>query len=90
VETFTIDMAEAVFDDLRARLDRTLLPNQVAGIGWEQGTEQGYLVELLDHWRHRYDWRATEARVNAVPQLVTEVEGQRIHLLHGRTGRPCR
>ena len=88
MEPFTVAVPDAVLDDLHARLDRTRLPNQVNGAGWEQGTDRDYLVELLDHWRHRYDWRATEARLNAVPQLVTDVDGQRIHLLHAPVGEP--
>jgi len=51
----------------------------------EQGTERGYLAELVDYWRTEYDWRRTESRVNAVPQLITEVEGQASHLLHARS-----
>lgn len=82
IEPFAIAVADAALDDLRARLDRTRLPNQIEGIGWEQGTERGYLDQLLDHWRHRYDWRATEERLNAYPQYLTEVDGQRIHVLH--------
>ena len=88
LESFSVDVPEAVLEDLHGRLDRTRMPNQVEGIGWQQGTERDYLVELLDHWRHRYDWRSTEARLNAIPQLVTEVDGQRIHLLHARAERP--
>ena len=83
-----IAVPDAVLDDLRRRLDQTRLPNQIAGIGWEQGTERGYLVELLDHWRTTYDWRATEARLNSFSQFVTEVDGQRIHLLHARSPDP--
>jgi microsomal epoxide hydrolase len=79
---------DAVLADLHDRLARTRLPNAVAGIGWEQGTGRDLLVALLDHWRQRYDWRAHEARLNAVPQLVTEVDGQRIHLLHARSPHP--
>ena len=81
-------MPDAVLADLHDRLARTRLPNAVAGVGWEQGTERDLLVALLDHWRERYDWRAHEARLNAVPQLVTEVDGQRIHLLHARSPHP--
>lgn len=88
MEPYTVAVPDAVLDDLHERLDRTRLPNQIDGIGWEQGTERDYLVALLDHWRHRYDWRATEARLNAIPQFVTEFEGQRIHLLHAPSARP--
>jgi pimeloyl-ACP methyl ester carboxylesterase len=85
MEPFTVEVEQAVLDDLHRRLDSARLPNQVDGVGWEQGTERDFLVELLDHWRHRYDWRATEERVNGYDQLVTDVDGQRIHLLHVRS-----
>jgi microsomal epoxide hydrolase len=88
VEPLLIQVPEEVLDDLRARLDRTRLPNQIDGIGWEQGTDREYLTGLLDHWRTRYDWRATEARLHAHEQLVTEVDGQRIHVLHARSSNP--
>jgi pimeloyl-ACP methyl ester carboxylesterase len=88
LQPFTVAVPDAVLDDLHARLDRARLPNEIAGIGWEQGTERDYLVELLDHWRHRYDWRATEARLNRFPQAVTEVDGQRIHVVHARAADP--
>jgi epoxide hydrolase len=88
MQPFTVAVPDAVLEDLRERLSRSRLPNQVAGVGWEQGTERDFLVELLAYWRSGYDWRATEARLNAVPQLVTEVDGQRIHLLHARSANP--
>jgi microsomal epoxide hydrolase len=88
VEPFLIAVPDEVLDDLRARLGRTRLPNQIDGIGWEQGTDRDYLTGLLDHWRDGYDWRLTEARLNAHQQLVTEVDGQRIHVLHARSPNP--
>jgi epoxide hydrolase len=89
LQPFTIAVPDAVLDDLRERLARTRLPNQIAGVGWEQGTERDFLVELLEHWRTGYDWRATEARLNSFPQIVTEVDGQRIHALHARSANPA-
>lgn len=83
-----MSVPDEVLDDLRTRLTRTRLPNQVDGVGWDQGTELGYLTALLEHWRDRYEWRATESRLNAIDQLVTEVDGQRIHLLHARCPDP--
>lgn len=88
MEPFTVAVPDAMLEDLRGRLARTALPNQIAGIGWEQGTERGFLRQLLDHWQTGYDWRATESRLNAVPQLVTNIEGQRFHLLHARSSNP--
>ena len=88
IEPFRVDVPEEVLDDLRARLARTRLPNQVDGVGWDQGTELGYLQELLAYWRDEFDWRAAEARINTFDQYVTELEGQRIHFVHHRSPEP--
>jgi microsomal epoxide hydrolase len=88
MQPFMVAVPDAVLDDLRERLSRTRLPNQIAGIGWNQGTERDFLCELIEYWRTEYDWRATEARLNAIPQMLTEVDGQRIHLLHARSSKP--
>jgi microsomal epoxide hydrolase len=85
---FRAEVDESLLADLRDRLVRTRLPNQIAGVGWEQGTELGYLEELLAYWRDEYDWRACEARLNAFEQMVTEVDGQRLHALVARSPEP--
>lgn len=89
MKPFTVAVDDAVLEDLRARLSRTRLPNQVDGIGWTQGTELGYLERLLVHWCDHYDWRRAEARLNAYPQLLTTVEGQHVHVLHARSDNPA-
>ena len=71
-----------VLTDLSSRLAKARLPNQVEGIGWEQGTELRYLEELVRYWRRDFDWRAAESRINAHEHLATAVDGQRIHVLH--------
>jgi pimeloyl-ACP methyl ester carboxylesterase len=48
----------------------------------------GYLQELAEYWRTRHDWRAAEAQLNSHPQFTTEIDGQRIHFLHVRSGQP--
>ena len=88
MEPFRVDVPQAVLDDLHDRLRRTRFPNQVAGAGWEQGTELAYLRELVDYWLDGFDWRAAEARLNAYPQQVTEVDGQRLHFVHARSPEP--
>jgi pimeloyl-ACP methyl ester carboxylesterase len=85
IEAFTVDVPQEVLDDLRDRLARTRFPNEVDGIGWEQGTPLGYLRDLVAYWRDEYDWRAHEARLNAYDNFVTEIDGQRIHFLHVRS-----
>ena len=83
-----VAIPEAVLDDLRDRLARTRLPNQLAGVGWEMGTELGYLETLLAYWQDTFDWRAQEARFNAFEPTATEIDGQRIHFLHARSPEP--
>ena len=87
-EPFRVDVPDDVLDDLRDRLRRTRFPNAVDGVGWEQGTDLAYLQELVRYWADRFDWRAQEERVNAFDQLTTDVDGQRIHLIHARSPEP--
>ena len=82
-EPFRIEVARPVLDDLHGRLARTRLPDAVAD-DWERGTAPGALRALLDAWRDRYDWRAAEARLNALEHERTEVDGTWLH--HVRAG----
>lgn len=50
-------------DDLRAKLRRTRWPDQVPGIGWQQGTELAWLRRIVSYWDHEFDWRAWERRL---------------------------
>jgi microsomal epoxide hydrolase len=85
VEPFRIEVPDDVLADLRTRLEKTRYPNEIAGIGWEQGTPLAYLQELVEYWADSYDWRAHEARINTYDQFVTAIDGQRIHFLHVRS-----
>jgi epoxide hydrolase len=85
IEPYTIEVSDAVLADLHDRLARTRYPNEIEGIGWEQGTPLAYLRELVDYWRDTYDWRAQETRLNQYDNFVTEIDGQRIHFLHVRS-----
>jgi pimeloyl-ACP methyl ester carboxylesterase len=85
IESFRIDVAQADLDDLHRRLDATRWPDELPGVGWTRGVPLAYLKELADHWRHGYDWRAHEARLNEFPQFTTEIDGTRMHFLHVRS-----
>jgi len=85
MEPFTINVDDAVLDDLRERLARTRIPDQIDGTGWEYGIPAGYLRELVDYWRVTYDWRAEEARLNELAQFRTTIDGQAIHFVHARS-----
>jgi len=88
IQPFRIEISQADVDDLRGRLGSARWPGELPGTGWTRGVPLGYLMELAGYWRTRYDWRAAEARLNSYPQFVTEIDGQRIHFLHVRSGRP--
>jgi pimeloyl-ACP methyl ester carboxylesterase len=85
---FHVEVPEAELIDLRARLERTRWPEREPVDDWSQGVPLAYLQELCDHWAHRYDWRTTEARLNALPQLRTEIDGLGIHFVHVRSRSP--
>jgi pimeloyl-ACP methyl ester carboxylesterase len=88
METFRIDIPQAQLDDLHARLANTRWPDEVPGVGWARGVPVGYLRELADYWRTKYDWRAHEAAINAYPQYRTTIDEQVVHFLHVRSPKP--
>jgi len=88
MDPFEIQVAPAVLDDLRERLERTRFPDQLDGVGWTYGTELGYLRELCAYWRDDFDWRVQERALNRFAQYRTEVSGTRLHLIHERSPHP--
>jgi pimeloyl-ACP methyl ester carboxylesterase len=80
VEPFRIHIADEVLDDLRARLRNTRWPDQVPGIGWNQGTDLNFLQQLVSFWAHDFDWRAWEQRLNAFDHFTS----QGIHFIYKR------
>jgi epoxide hydrolase len=88
IRPFRIEIPQTELDDLHDRLAHARWPGELPGEGWARGVPPGYLGELAGYWRTGYDWRAAEAGLNAYPQFTTEIDGQRIHFLHVRSGRP--
>lgn len=85
VEPFVIRVDEAALDDLRDRLRRTRWPEREPVSDWSQGVPLDYLRELCAYWAGQYDWRATENRLNQIPQFSTAIDGLDIHFLHVRS-----
>jgi microsomal epoxide hydrolase len=79
---FTLNIADDTIAELRARLARTRLPDQAPEAPWTYGTDVGYLGGLLEHWRHGFDWRAQEAKLNAFPQFRVALHDIDVHFLH--------
>src|SRR3954452_15779452 len=84
IRPFTITIPEAALEDLHRRLEHTRLPVTAPGDGWEYGTPNSYLSDMVERWKS-FDWRAQEARMNAVPNFRTEVDGQTVHFVHVRS-----
>ncbi|PSL53323.1 pimeloyl-ACP methyl ester carboxylesterase [Saccharothrix carnea] len=82
---FRIEIPDDELIDLRARLSRTRWPDAEPVSDWTQGVPLAYLEELCHYWATEYDWRATERRLNALPQFRTDIDGVGIHFLHVRS-----
>ncbi|MFD4695241.1 epoxide hydrolase family protein [Streptomyces sp. NPDC058463] len=85
---FRVGFPDADLADLGERLARTRWPDKETVGDWSQGVPLAYLQELAEYWRSTYDWRAAEARLNALPQFRTEIDGLGIHFLHVRSRHP--
>jgi pimeloyl-ACP methyl ester carboxylesterase len=85
---FTAGISQDDLDDLHQRLARVRWPDELEGAGWSYGVPLDRVRELVTYWRSGFDWRAQEARLNAVPQFTTELDGQRVHFLHQRSPEP--
>jgi pimeloyl-ACP methyl ester carboxylesterase len=85
VRPFRIDIPEDQLVDLKRRLRATRWPEAETPDDWSQGIPLAYVQEVCAYWAERYDWRATEARLNRFPQFVTTIDGVDIHGLHVRS-----
>jgi pimeloyl-ACP methyl ester carboxylesterase len=88
VVPFRIDVPEAELADLRRRLRQTRWPEREPVDDWSQGVPLAYLRALCEYWADGYDWRATEERLNSLPQFRTVIDGLAVHFIHVRSPRP--
>lgn len=85
IQPFTLAIPDSQLADLNTRIDLTRWPEKETVEDWSQGTPLAALQELVDYWRGGYDWRRCEARLNALGQFVTEIDGLQIHFIHVRS-----
>ena len=85
MQEFVIRVEDSTLADLKSRLERTRLPDQVPGSGWDYGSDRVYMEELLEHWRTIYDWRTHEAELNKLPHFKAPVDGIDLHFIHMRS-----
>jgi microsomal epoxide hydrolase len=84
IKPFTIQVPDAILDDLMARLALTRWPDEV-GSNWQYGTDLAYLKSLCDYWLNQYDWRSQEANLNSLDHFTTAINGRRVHFIHQRS-----
>ena len=87
IRPFRIDIPEAELADLRSRIANTRLPQPAPGDDAGYGVTAAWLTTALARWAE-FDWRAVEARLNELPQYLTEVDGQTVHFLHVPSAEP--
>jgi pimeloyl-ACP methyl ester carboxylesterase len=85
IRPFRINIPEADLVDLRRRLAATRWPDKETVTDDSQGVPLATLQQLVKYWQTDHDWRKVEARLNALPQFMTEIDGVDIHFIHVRS-----
>src|SRR5438552_13206097 len=85
IRPFRIDVPEERIADLRRRLSATRWPDQETVDDRSQGVQLARIQALIRYWEKHYDWRRIEARLNALPQFMTEIDGLDIQFAHIRS-----
>ena len=85
IRTFTIDIADEQIDDLLRRIVATRWPSKELVDDRSQGVQLATIQELARYWANDYDFGRIEARLNALPQFITEIDGVEIHFIHVRS-----
>jgi pimeloyl-ACP methyl ester carboxylesterase len=85
IRSFQIEIPDEQIDDLRRRIAATRWPTKELVPDRSQGVQLATLQELARYWTTEYDWRKCEARLNALPQFTTQIDGVEIHFIHVRS-----
>lgn len=89
-QTFRLEVAQGVLDDLEHRLRRIRWPDDPDNETWRFGVNRAYLEQFVTWWLEEYDWRAVEAEINALPNYRVELDGQVVHYVHVEGSGPDR
>lgn len=85
IRPFKVSIAQTEIVDLRRRIAATKWPSKELVTDASQGVQLATMRELARHWHTRHDWRRIEAKLNALPQFVTTIDGVDIHFIHVRS-----
>ncbi|HSD53498.1 MAG TPA: epoxide hydrolase [Burkholderiales bacterium] len=81
IRPFRLAVDDSAIADLKRRLAQARWPDEAPEPPWRYGTSVGFMRELVDYWAREYDWRRTEAALNAHAQFVTAIDGIDVHFL---------
>src|ERR1700755_464550 len=85
VREFEIAVDDAQLTALRRRIEATRWPDRETVDDDSQGVPLATMQELARYWATEYDWRACEAKLNALPTVLTEIDGRTIHFINARS-----
>ena len=85
IRPFPVNVPEAELTELRRRINATKWPDRETVTDASQGVQLATMQALARYWGTEYDWRKVEARLNALPQFITEIDGLDIHFIHVRS-----
>jgi pimeloyl-ACP methyl ester carboxylesterase len=85
IRPFQVDIPDEALDDLRRRIAATNWPERETVADQSQGVPLAMIQKLARYWATDYDWRQCEARLKALPQFITEIDGLDIHFIHVRS-----
>ena len=85
IRPFKVNVPEAELTELRRRINATRWPERETVTDQSQGVQLATIQKLARYWATEYDWRKVEARLNALPQFITEIDGLDIHFIHVRS-----
>ncbi|HEX8685655.1 MAG TPA: epoxide hydrolase N-terminal domain-containing protein, partial [Pyrinomonadaceae bacterium] len=88
IRPFRVHFPQEALEDLRRRINATRWPERETVADSSQGVPLATIRELARYWATDYDWRKCEAKLNSLPQFVTEIDGLDIHFIHVRSGHP--
>src|SRR5712672_1818295 len=85
IRTFRVNVPEEALVDLRRRVSATRWPEHETVADQSQGVQLATIQHLAHYWQTGYDWRKVEAKLNTLPQFITEIDGLDIHFIHVRS-----
>jgi len=85
IRNFSVSFPDAKLADLRRRVNATLWPDKETVDDASEGVQLAVIQQVAQYWGTEYDWRPCEARLNALPNFITEIDGLDIHFIHVRS-----